>query len=54
MSILAKVGERTYEFQSQLDIEDAREIYASFTGGQNDLESEFEEAGIEFFVEANP
>ena len=51
MSVLAKVGERTYEFESSQDVADAREIYATFTGGQNELEFEFEEAGIEFLIE---
>lgn len=49
--ILAKIGERLYEFKSQQDLGDAREIYANCMGNQNAFETELEEAGIEFTLE---
>lgn len=51
MCIIAKVGERTYEFESFSDLTRVREIYANFTGDQNELEQEMENAEIEFAYE---
>ena len=47
MSIVAKVGERTYEFETFREITLAREIYAKCVGDQNDFETEMESAGID-------
>lgn len=51
MSIVAKVGERTYEFDTFEQLTDAREIYARSTQDQNGFETEMENAGIEFVYE---
>lgn len=51
MSVIAKVGERTYEFESLSDLTRAQEIYAKFTGDQNEMEQEMENAEIEFDYE---
>lgn len=46
--VVAKIGERTYEFASALDLADARETFANCFGDQNKFETEMEEAGIDF------
>lgn len=46
--VVAKIGERTYEFATALDVADARETYANCFGDQNKFEAEMEEAGINF------
>ena len=51
MSIVGKVGERAYEFESFQDLTKARDIYARFIGGQNEFEVAMESAGIEFTLE---
>lgn len=51
MSIVAKLGERTYEFESSEQVTHAREIYAHSTQDQNGFETEMEEAGIDFTYE---
>lgn len=49
--VVAKIGERAYEFETALDLEDAREIYVNCFGDQNTFEAELEEAGIDFTLE---
>jgi hypothetical protein len=49
--VVAKIGERTYEFNCSLDLADARETYANCLGDQNTFETELEDAGIEFTLE---
>ena len=50
--VVAKIGTRTYEFNSALDATDAREIYMNCNGDQNAVETELEDAGIDFTLEA--
>jgi len=50
MTILAKVGERSYEFDSMLNLAEARNIYAHHTGGQNEFEEIMENEGIKFYI----
>jgi len=45
---LIRIGERVYSFYNQQDINEARHIYAHFTGDQNDFESAMEDAKLEF------
>lgn len=52
MALLAKVGERLYEFASRSGLSEARAIYARFAGSQDELEVEMERSEIDFFVEA--
>ena len=49
--VVAKIGERTYEFNCPLDLADARETYVNCFGDQNTFETELEDAGIEFTLE---
>ena len=49
--VVAKIGERTYEFNCALDVTDAREVYVNTFGDQNAFEAELEDAGIEFTLE---
>jgi hypothetical protein len=51
VTILAKVGERTYELPNQQSLSKCREIYAYHTGDQNSLEDKFEDAGVEFTLD---
>ena len=51
MSIVAKVGERTYEFDSFSGLTAAREIYANHTGDANSLEDKFDDAYICYMYE---
>lgn len=48
MEIQGRIGERLYSFYSEKDIEEARHIYAYFTGNQNEFEDKMEDEGIEF------
>jgi hypothetical protein len=48
--VVAKIGERTYEFNCPLDLADARETYVNCFGGQNTFETELVDAGIEHRV----
>jgi hypothetical protein len=50
-TILAKIGERSYELPDQQTISKCREIYAYHIGDQNSLEDKFEEAGVEFTLD---
>jgi len=47
MSVIAKIGFRTYEFQSEEDLSKAREIW-NRPGSQDDFEDDLEYAGIQF------
>jgi hypothetical protein len=51
MTIVAKVGERAYEFDNQSDLARAREIYCRCVSDQNDFESEMESQGVSFSYE---
>ena len=51
MSILARVGERLYEFDSEADVSIARELYCRCKGSQNDFEERMEDEGLDFFIE---
>lgn len=51
MAIIAKVGERTYEFETMIELVEARNIYAHHTGGQNEFEEIMENEGIDFYIE---
>ena len=53
MSILAKVGERSYEFPDHRMLTGARELYAHHVGSQDQLEEVFERFNIEFTLEQN-
>ena len=45
--IIAKIGERTYEFESIDELSKARSIYTKSFETQNDFETELEIHGIE-------
>jgi hypothetical protein len=51
MTMVAKVGERTYEVSDQSTLSKCREIYAFHTGDQNSLEDKFKESGIDFTMD---
>ena len=51
MTIVAKIGERTYEVTNSQALAKCREIYARHVGDQNSLENAFEEVGIDFCLE---
>lgn len=51
MSIVAKVRERTYEFDSQEDLARARELYSVSINNQDGFESELEAVGIDFIYD---
>jgi hypothetical protein len=51
MSILAKIGERLYEFSDTAALATSRQLYASCTGNQEAFESMMEEHGINFTIE---
>ena len=51
MALLAKVGERLYEFPDRATLTGARELYAHHVGNQNQLEELFERFNIEFTLE---
>ena len=51
MSVLVKIGERTYEVVDEPTASRCREIYVSHTGDQNSLEEKFEKCGIDFYIE---
>ena len=53
MSILAKVGERLYEFESQSKLTAARIIYVHFCGSQDEFEEQMELKNINFHIEDN-
>jgi hypothetical protein len=50
--VVAKIGERTYEFNCALDVADAREVYVNTFGDQNTFETELADAGIDFTLDA--
>jgi len=50
MSILAKIGGRLYEFESIIDKQRARAVYARCTGGQDEFEEAMENAEIDFYI----
>jgi hypothetical protein len=49
--IIAKMGERTYEFQDRETLAQVRAMYFDHHGDQNSLETVLEDAGIEFTLE---
>lgn len=49
--VVAKIGTRSYEFNSALDVTDARETYMNCNGDQNAFETELTDAGISFSLE---
>lgn len=51
MTVLAKIGERTYELPDQRSLSKCREIYANHVGDQNSLEEKFEEIGVDFTID---
>lgn len=51
MAILARIGERLYEFESQAKMTAARIIYAHFSGDQNGFEEQLELKNIDFTIE---
>jgi hypothetical protein len=52
MSVLAKVGERLYEFDTNEDLTKARALYVQANcSSQSALEDLMDEAGVEFFIE---
>lgn len=51
MSIVAKIGERSYEVIDIQVLSQCRAIYAQHTGNQNSLEDRFEELGIDFVID---
>lgn len=51
MSVVAKVGERTYEFQSKDDLRMAQRIYTETCRDQNGFEELMEQEGIDFLIE---
>ena len=51
MAIIAKIGERQYEFETMLDLTEARNIYAHCTSSQNEFEEILENEQIDFFIE---
>lgn len=51
MTIIAKVGERFYEFKDIDTLTKAREIYATCMGFQDEFERLMEDAGIDFLYE---
>lgn len=53
MTILCKIGERTYELQSGEDVTHARAIYAQSFEDQNGFEDELERVGIDFTIDPN-
>lgn len=48
MAILARIGERLYEFPDIKQVSDARAIYARCPGDQDKFESQMEESNIDF------
>lgn len=53
MSVSARVGERTYEFDSHNDLTKARAAYAYHVGDQNSFEDELEQRGVSFIYETD-
>lgn len=51
MSILVRIGERVYEFNSNKDVSTARAMYAQFSGSQNEFEEYLETEKIEFYID---
>ena len=51
MAVLARIGERVYEFETTFDVAHARSVYAVYTGSQDEFESTLELEGIDFFIE---
>lgn len=49
--IVAKIGERFYEFNCALDVDDAKETYKNCFSDQNGFEAELVDAGIDFMLE---
>lgn len=49
--VVAKIGARTYEFNCELDVADAKETYQNCNGDQIGFESDLEDAGIDFTLE---
>lgn len=49
--IVAKVGERTYEFFNLEELSLAREVYMNISSDQNGFEDAMEAEGIDFTVE---
>ena len=50
--MLAKIGERTYEFETIASLTEARAIYAQCTGSQNEFEEMMENDGLDFFIDS--
>lgn len=50
MSILVRIGERVYEFDSDKDVATARAMYAQFSGSQNEFEEAMDNEKIEFYL----
>lgn len=50
MSTTAKIGTRSYEFESREDLDKAREIWNSCNDDQDDFETELEDQGIDYSI----
>lgn len=51
MAIVVKIGKRSYEFESEEDLEKAKQIFPNCPKGQNEFEYEMERAGIDFYID---
>jgi hypothetical protein len=50
MSVIAHIGERSYEFDTFEGLTKARAIYAHCTGSQNEFEEIMENEHVEFYI----
>lgn len=51
MAVLARIGERLYEFPNEPQVVKARELYAQFVGTQDDFETKMENSQLDFSLE---
>lgn len=53
MSVLVRLGERLYEFETEKDLNTARSIYAQHLGSQNEFEEIMENENIDFLIDGD-